>query len=118
MARKIAPPPAATAILVAAITLKGGGTTIEAGTELTADLLQELGFDKKTKEVDGPAELARLKDRGFVKEVTVRSAEPGPEAAALKAANDRAEAAEARAADLAKQVESLTADLAAAKKPA
>ena len=112
MAKKTPVAAASTAILVATVQIKGGGVTVEAGGELTEALLKEMGLDQDE------AELARLKVRGFVKMTTVRAAEPAPEAAALKSATDRAEAAEAKVADLQKQVDQLTADLAAAKKPA
>jgi len=118
MAKKPTAAAASTAILVATVQLKGGGVTVDAGAELTPALLKEMGFDKKTDDHDGPAELARLTERGFIKSTTVRTAEPAPEATEFKAALARADAAEQKAEALQQQVDDLTAQLAAAKQPA
>lgn len=98
-----------TKILVATRELTGGAkkdapVTVKSGDELTPDKAKELGLSGK--------DIDALKLRGDIVEVEARVADTGSKGdnAALKAAEERAEKAEAEVATLTEQVEALTAE--------
>lgn len=100
----------ATQLLIGGTLDKHGAATpaeLKAGEELTTEAAKALGLDKDA--------IADLKDRGALASVSARFSDGG-DGAALTAATDRAEAAEARVAEL--EAELKAALEAAAKKPA
>lgn len=80
-------------ILVAAHALVGADGTIEPGTEITTEVREALDLDDR--------EVERLRETGALHEVIARGSDDGAE---LAAANARADAAEARVAELEKQL--------------
>lgn len=99
-----------TKIIIAALQLSGaGGAILKAGEEFTPDAAEKLGIDD--------AEAAKLLERGHLVEADVRSAEPVHvgDAKDLKAANARADKAEAEVKTLTEKVAALEKQIADAK---